>query len=88
MPRPIQIEYANAYYHVMGRGSHRQCIFHAEAYYHAFLDTLAEAHEGFGLVIHGYYLMRNHYHPLLQTPHGNLSRAMRHIGSRNFKRPF
>ena len=79
MPRPIRIEYANAYYHVMSRGSRRQCIFHAEAYYHALLDTLAEAHERFGLVIHGYCLMGNHYHLLLQTPHGNLGRVMRHI---------
>jgi hypothetical protein len=34
MPRPIRIEYDNAYYHVMSRGSRRECIFHAEAYYH------------------------------------------------------
>jgi hypothetical protein len=44
-----------------------------------FLETLAEAHERFGVVIHGYCLMGNHYHLLLQTPHGNLGRAMRHI---------
>jgi len=79
MPRPIRIEYANAYYHVMSRGRRRQCIFPADAYYHAFLATLAEAHERFGLVIHGYCLMGNHYHLLLHTPHGNLGRAMRHI---------
>ncbi len=77
----MRIEYANAYYHVMSRGSRRKYIFQAEAYYHTFLDTLAEAHERFKSVIHGYCLMGNHYHLLLQTLHGNLGRAMRHINS-------
>ncbi len=31
------------------------------------------------MVIHGYCLMGNHYHLLLQTPHGNLGRVMRHL---------
>lgn len=29
--------------------------------------------------LHAYCLMRNHYHLLIRTPLGNLSRAMRHI---------
>ncbi len=79
MPRPVRIEFEGACYHVMNRGRGRQPIFHATAYFHAFLDTLAEAHERFGIVIHGYCLMGNHYHLLLQTPHGNLGRVMRHM---------
>jgi REP element-mobilizing transposase RayT len=79
MPRPVRIEYKNAYYHVMNRGRRRRSIFPSAPYSHAFLDTLAEAHERFGLVIHGYCLLGNHYHLLLQTPHGNLGRAMHHI---------
>ena len=79
MPRPVRIEYEDAHYHVMNRGRQRQSIFHSKTYYQAFLETLAEAHERFGLVIHGYCLMGNHYHLLLQTPRGNLGRAMRHI---------
>jgi REP element-mobilizing transposase RayT len=63
----------------MNRGRGYQRIFHTPPYYHAFLTTLADAHERFGVVIHGYCLMGNHYHLLLQTPHGNLGRAMRHI---------
>ncbi len=79
MPRPTRIEYENAYYHVMNRGRQRQRIFHDPLYYQAFLGTLAEAHERFGVMIHGYCLMGNHYHLLLQTPCGNLGRVMRHI---------
>ena len=79
MPRPLRMEYENAYYHVMNRGRGRQQIFHGEPYYQAFLTTLSEAHQRFGLEIHAYCLMGNHYHLLLCTPRGNLSRCMRHI---------
>jgi len=80
MSRPLRIEYENAYYHVMNRGQARQKIFPAEEYSQAFLATLAEAHERFGLQIHAYCLMSNHYHLLVKTPEGNLQRAMRHVG--------
>jgi len=79
MPRPIRIEYENAFYHVMNRGRGRKTIFHTAAYYHAFIDTLSEASERFGVIVHGYCLMNNHYHLLLQTPHANLGRVMRHV---------
>jgi len=79
MPRPTQIEYEDACYHVMNRGRRRQTIFHGEPYYQAFLDTLGDAHERFGVVVHGYCLLGNHYHLLLQTPQANLGRTMRHI---------
>jgi len=80
MVRPLRIEYENAYYHVMNRGRDRQAIFHSLAYYQAFLDTLSETHHRFGIEILSYCLMGNHYHLLLKTPEGNLSRAMRHLG--------
>ena len=79
MPRPLRIEYENAYYHVMNRGRGRQKIFHDRSYYDAFLDTLEEAHGRFGVEIQCYCLMSNHYHLLIKTPEGNLGRAMRHI---------
>ena len=80
MTRPLRIEYEGAYYHVMNRGRGRQAIFHDEEYFNAFLNTLAEAHQRFGLEVHAYCLMSNHYHLLLKTPEGNLQRAMRHVG--------
>ncbi len=79
MPRPLRIEYENAYYHVMNRGRGRQRIFHGEDYFHAFLETLEEAHRRFGIQVLCYCLMPNHYHLLVKTPQGNLGRAMRHI---------
>ncbi len=80
MARPLRIEYENAYYHVMNRGRDHQLIFYGEDYYAAFLKCLFEAHERFGIEILCYCLMGNHYHLLIKTPQGNLTRAMRHIG--------
>ena len=79
MPRPQRIEYPNAYYHVMNRGRGRQSIFHSEAYYQTFLETIKEASSRFGMEVHAYCLMGNHYHLLIKTPLGNLSRCMRHV---------
>ena len=71
MPRPLRIEYEDAYY--------RQHIFHGEAYFDLFLKTLAETHQRFGLQVLCYCLMNNHYHLMVKTPEGNLGRAMRHL---------
>ena len=79
MPRPLRIDYEDAYYHVMNRGRSRQKIFHDKRYFEAFLNTLKEAHQRFGLQVLCYCLMSNHYHLLVKTPEGNLGRAMRHI---------
>jgi len=62
MPRPIRIQYEDAYYHVMNRGRRHEDIFHSEEYYQAFLATLEEAHVRFGLQVLCYCLMSNHYH--------------------------
>ena len=79
MPRAERIEYEDAYYHVMNRGRDRQMIFHGKSYYNVFIEGLAEAHYRFGVEVHAYCLMGNHYHLLLKTPGGNISRVMRHV---------
>lgn len=79
MPRPFRIEYPNAFYHVMNRGKGRQMIFHSDRYYLEFLLTIKEAYQSFGLIVHCYCLMGNHYHLLVETPNANISRIMRHI---------
>jgi len=79
MSRPLRIEYENAVYHVMNRGRGRQLIFHGPTYYAAFQQCLLEAHQRFGVEVLAYCFMGNHYHLLLKTPRGNISRVMRHI---------
>jgi len=54
MPRPLRLQYEDAYYHVINRGRGYQRIFHQNEGYRAFLETLAEARQRFGLEIHAY----------------------------------
>lgn len=79
MARPLRIEFENAWYHVMNRGTDRCAIFTNDLHRQFFLTLLKETVEMFGIEIHGYCLMGNHYHLLVKTPRANLSRAMRHI---------
>ena len=44
-----------------------------------FLATLADAVRQWKIRIHAFSLMDNHYHLLMETPLGNLSRAMRYL---------
>jgi REP element-mobilizing transposase RayT len=63
----------------MNRGRRAESIFSSKDDYQLFSDILHEAIELFSLRISAYCLMSNHYHLLVQTPDGNLSRCMRHI---------
>jgi REP element-mobilizing transposase RayT len=63
----------------MNRGAGYQDIFNGDNHRQMFLDLLCALHETFQVNIHAYCLMGNHYHLLLETPLGNLSRAMRHL---------
>jgi REP element-mobilizing transposase RayT len=60
----------------MARGIERRVIVHEDQDRAAFLERLAGLPERFGVVIHAYALMDNHYHLLLETPRANLSQAM------------
>jgi len=63
----------------MNRGRRREQIFLDKKDYEAYLELLGKCFEFFELEIHAYSLMPNHYHLLVRTPRGNLSRAMRHL---------
>jgi REP element-mobilizing transposase RayT len=73
------MEYPDAWYHVLNRGRRRELIFWDNRDYEIFLQTVQEASESFHLKVTAYCLMPNHYHLLVQTPDGNLSRCFRHI---------
>lgn len=76
MARLPRIEFPGAFYHVTSRGNRKQPIFIDDDDRHFFLNCLREAYERFGVVIHVFCLMGNHYHLFLETPDGNLSRIM------------
>lgn len=79
MTRPLRIEYPNAWYHVMNRGRRGEEVFADDRDFELFLALLHEANELFDCRVAAYCLMPNHYHLLMKTPSGNLSRIMRHI---------
>lgn len=79
MVRPLRIEYPGAWYHVLNRGRRKERIFFDEKDYEAFFTLLDEVTKQYKAEIHAYALMPNHYHLIIRTPLGNLSRIMRHI---------
>lgn len=79
MARPLRIQYEGALYHVMNRGSARQPVFRCPEHYKIFIKLLIESVALWDIRIHGFSLLPNHYHLLVETPRANLSRAMRHI---------
>jgi putative transposase len=81
MARPLRIEYEGAFYHVTARGNERKNVFLSKADYEKFLANLKEALPRFSVVIHGYVLMGNHYHLLVETPNANLSAFMHALQS-------
>src|SRR5271156_5028783 len=76
MARPLRVEFAGALYHVTARGNERRPVYRDDEDHHIFLATLAQACEEFGLRIHAYCLMPNHYHFLVEPPRANLSRSI------------
>jgi REP-associated tyrosine transposase len=81
MSRPLRIEYPGAWYHVMNRGRRSESIFADKNDYLLFIDLLIEISAMWNVNVAAYCLMTNHYHVLLQTPDGNISRCMRHLNS-------
>ncbi|MFA0110275.1 transposase [Vibrio breoganii] len=79
MSRPLRLEFAGALYHVTARGNERNWIFFQDDDFTLYLTVLDEVCERYNWVIHAYCLMSNHYHLLLKTPDGNLSKGMRQL---------
>lgn len=79
MGRALRIEYKGAFYHITSRGNQAKAIFLTDQDRHRFIKNLQEAIIKFSVRIHGYVLMTNHYHLLLETPFANLCKCMHFI---------
>ena len=79
MARPIRLEFPDAIYHVTTRGHDDENIFIDDQDRQQFLTVLGEVVARAGWIVHAYVLMNNHYHLLIETPTGNLSRGMRQL---------
>lgn len=56
----------------MNRGRNREKIFIADKDAKAFLLAIHNTIERYGIEVHAFSLMPNHYHLLVRTPHDNL----------------
>lgn len=79
MARPLRVEYPGGIYHITSRGNAQQPIFLSDTDRESFLDILASIVKRFNWPCHAYCLMDNHYHLLIETPEGNLSKGMRQL---------
>ena len=81
MGRPIRIQYPGALYHVTSRGNERRDIFMDGDDRRKFLGIISDYHDRYGIVLHCYVFMDNHYHLVLETPLGNLVKVMHGLNS-------
>lgn len=79
MSRPLRLEFSGALYHVTSRGDRREPIYEDDEDRSLFLDVLGRVVADFNWVCHGYCLMGNHYHLVVETPDGNLAKGMRQL---------
>ncbi len=81
MSKQIRVQFEHAFYHVFSRGNTRSRIFKDNSDRLKFLYYLNETSKKFGIIIHSYCLMNNHYHLFIETPHPNLIKAMHKINN-------
>lgn len=77
--RSLRIEFPGALYHITSRGNAKQFIYLDEIDKKNFLKIFTSVVERFNWLCHSYCLMNNHYHLIIETPEGNLSRGMRQL---------
>jgi len=79
MTRALRLEYTGALYHITSRGDRREDIYEDDIDRITFLDLLSDVCDSYHWDCHGYCLMSNHYHMLIETPEPNLSQGMRQL---------
>lgn len=76
MARRLRIEFEGALYHVMNRGLDRRLLYKSERDFERFVQNLEASVDRYGVKLHAYALMDNHFHLIIQTPLANLSAFM------------
>lgn len=79
MSRPLRLEFPGALYHLTSRGDRREPIFEDDTDRAELLNVVALGLDRFDAGCFAYCLMGNHYHFVIQTRSGDLSRLVRHI---------
>jgi putative transposase len=86
MARPLRLEHSGALYHVTSRGDRREDIYLDDADRGEWLAVLDKVCGRFNWVVHAYCQMTNHYHFLVETVDGNLSKGMRQLNGQYTQR--
>lgn len=79
MARPLRLEFPGAFYHVTSRGDGREAIYLDDGDFQDFLSVFEQVCERYNWRCHAWCLMTNHYHLVVETPDGNLSKGMRQL---------
>ena len=79
MSRAPRIEFEGALYHVMTRGDRGEPIFLEDQDRLKFLEYLEQGTDRYGVLVHCYVLMGNHFQLLVTTPKANLSKWMHQL---------
>ena len=80
MARRPRIDMAG-YYHVVNRGVEQRIVYKDDEDFETFLTLLCSGCQLYGVHLHGYVLMSNHYHLLIETTQENLSGFMKHLNA-------
>ena len=78
MARRPRIELAG-YYHIVNRGVAQTSIFKESADYEYFEELMCVYMRSYGITLHNYCLMSNHYHLLIEIKEETLSKFMRQL---------
>jgi REP element-mobilizing transposase RayT len=79
MARPLRLDFPGAVHHVTARGNAQAAIFVDDVDRQTLLRTLQDVITQRHWLCHGYCLMDNHYHLLIETPDADLSVGMRQL---------
>ncbi len=80
MPRRPRIDMAG-YYHIVNRGVEQRVVYKKHEDFETFLEILCNGCQLYSVDLHGYVLMHNHYHLLIETTEENLSAFMKHLNA-------
>ena len=83
MARPLRPQFPGEVYHITARGNDKQSSYYDEKDDTRFLKILGQTVEQYRWLCHGYCLMTNHYHLLIETREPNLARGMKRLNSRS-----
>jgi putative transposase len=79
MPRPLRDFVPGGFYHVTARGNGGRPIVRDDGDREDFVRVLARTAPRFGIHVHAWCLMTNHYHLIIEAPSGEVSKAIQYL---------